>query len=132
MAFFWMKQKDWNKEKAIASNGEKNVAEERQHRFLHSISMCVTCTPYITLLVLPVRSLKKIYKLLNVWPHILASGMPVRIVPWDLILPQFLTMKSLKLLTLYELKATSRTLMMVILRLVANRDMKCLYLSDTW
>lgn len=55
--------------------------------------------------------------------------MSVRIVPWDLILSQFLTIKSLKLLTMYEPKSTSRTLMVVILRLLANRDMECLYVS---
>lgn len=53
--------------------------------------------------------------------HISTPVRSVGILPWDLILSQFLSIKSLKLLTMDELKSTSRTFFfMVIIRLVAE------------
>lgn len=53
-------------------------------------------------------------------PHISNPVRSVGILPWGLFLSQFLLIKSLKLFTMDELKTTSRTFFMVIIKLVAE------------
>lgn len=60
--------------------------------------------------------------------HISTPVRSARIVSWDLILSQFLSIKSLKLLTMDKPKSTCRTFKMVVGRFVAKRDMEGLYL----
>jgi len=100
--------------------------------FSHSICMCVTCTPYITLLMLPMRSLERIYRLPNVSPHLQGSHLNPSEVRKNYAMvfnSQFLLIQSQKLLTTNKPKSRCRTFKMVVANLVAKRDMEGLYLS---